>query len=158
MTGIGSLDTRLSAKIVNDHLLLTAGTTSSASIFFLDLTLDSNGLPSISINKLAVQALGPDVTNNGATYYAYLKKESSAPSQPFLRRLRPLNGQVSKSYIINVREANPNNLVANPISSNMPDNDWFWFLFKISTFNGGVAIQSGERITIPTPYSHPDNE
>ena len=40
----------------------------------------------------------------------------------------------------------------------MPDDDWFWFLFKISTFNGGVAIQSGERISIQTPYSNPDNE
>ena len=158
VTGIGSLDTRLSTKIVNNHLLLTAGTTSSASIFFLDLTLDSNGLPSISINKLAAQALGPEVTNNGASYYAYLTKESSTSSKPFLRRLRPQSGQVSNSYIINVRDANPNNLVANPISSNMLDNDWFWFLFKISTFNGGVAIQSGERISIQTPYSSPDNE
>ena len=158
VTGIGSLDTRLSAKIANNHLFLTAGTTSSASIFFLDLKLDSNGIPSISINNLAAQALGPEVTNNGATYYAYLTKESSTSSKPFLRRLRPQSGQESNSYIINVREANPNNLVASPISSNMPDNDWFWFLFKITTFNGGVAIQSGERITIQTPYSNPDNE
>lgn len=158
VTGIGSLDTRLSAKVVNNHLLLTAGTTSSASILFLDLTLDSNGLPSISVNTLAVQSLGPDVTNNGATYYAYFKKESSTPSQPFLRRLRPPSGQASNSYIIDVREANPNNLAANPISSSMPDNDWFWFLFKISTFNGGVAVQSGERISIQTPYRSPDNK
>ena len=158
VTGIGSIDTRLSAKIVNNHLLLTAGTTSSAFIFFLDLTLDSNGLPSISINELAAQALGPEVTDNGATYYAYLTKESSTSSKPFLRRVRPQNGEVSNSYIINVIETNSNNLVANPISNNMPDNDWFWFLFKISTFNGGVAIQSGERINIQTPYSNPNNE
>ena len=158
VTGIGSLDTQLSAKIVNNHLLLTAGTTSSASIFFLDLTLDSNGLPSASINELAAKSLGPEVTNNGATYYAYLTKESTTSSKPFLRRLRPQSGQVSKSYVIDVEEANPNNLVANPISSNMPNNDWFWFLFKISTFNGGVAIQSGERISIQTPYKNPDNE
>ena len=59
VAGIGSLDTRLSAKIANNHLFLTAGTTSSAAIFFLDLTLDSNGVPSISINKLAAKALGP---------------------------------------------------------------------------------------------------
>lgn len=158
VTGIGSLDTRLSAKIVNNHLLLIAGTTSSASILFLDLTLDSNGLPSVSINKIEAQPVGPDVTNNGITYYAYLKKESSASSNPFLRRIRPQSGQVSNTYNIDVREATPDNLVANPISSIMPDNDWFWFLFKISTFNGGTAIQSGERITIQTPYSSPENE
>ncbi|XP_078358813.1 uncharacterized protein LOC144643433 [Oculina patagonica] len=157
--GIGSLDTRLSAKIVNNHLLLTAGTTSSASILFLDVTLNSNGLPSISVNELATQTVGPEVVNNGATYYAYLKKETDASLKPFLRRLRPENGAVSSSYIIEERDTNPTSLVAtNPISSNMPDNDWFWFLFRISTINSGVAIQSGERINIQTPDNNPENE
>ncbi|XP_078353573.1 uncharacterized protein LOC144638230 [Oculina patagonica] len=156
---IGSLDTRLSAKIVNNHLLLTAGTTSSASILFLDVTLNSNGLPSISVNELAAQTVGPEVVNNGATYYAYLKKETDSSLKPFLRRRRPENGAVSSSFIIEERDTNPRSLVAtNPIRSNMPDDDWFWFLFKISTMNSGVAIQSGERINIQTPDNNPQNE
>ena len=158
VSGIGSLDTRLSAKIVNNHLLLTAGTTSSASIFFLDLTLDSNGLPSVSINKIEAQPVGSDVTDNGVTYYAYLKKDSSSSAKPFLRRIRPRSGEVSNTYTIEVRETNPESLVANVISSTMPDNDWIWFLFKISTLYSGTAIQSGERISIQTPYSSPENE
>ena len=158
VSGIGSLDTRLSAKIVNNHLLLTAGTTSSASIFFLDLTLDSNGLPSVSINEIEAQPVGSDVTNNGVTYYAYLKKDSSSSAKPFLRRIRPRSGEVSNTYTIDVRETNPESLVANLINSTMSDNDWIWFLFKISTLNSGTAIQSGERISIQAPYSSPENE
>ena len=156
VTGIGSLDTRLSANIVNNHLLLTAGTTSSASILFVDVTLDSNGVPSISVDQLAARPVGPEVVNNGATYYAYLKKESDSPTKPFLRRLRPENGQQSNSYIIDVIDVDPRSLVAtDPIGSNMPDNDWFWFLFKISTSNSEIAIQSGERINIQTPDNNP---
>ncbi|XP_078357320.1 uncharacterized protein LOC144642213 [Oculina patagonica] len=159
VTGVGSIDTRFSAKIVNNHLFLTAGTTSSASILFLDVTLDSNGLPSISVDELAAEPVGPEVVNNGAAYYVYLKKETGASSKPFLRRLRPQNGQVSNSYVVDVRDTNPTSLMAtNPITGNMPDNDWFWFLFKISTINSGVAIQSGERINIQTPDNNPQNE
>ena len=158
VTGIGSLDTRLSANIVNNHLLLTAGTTSGASTFFLDITLDANGFPSISVNEMAVQPVGPEVADSGATYYAYLHKENDATSKPFLRRIRPENGRASSSYIIDVVDANPETLVANAISDNMLDNDWFWFLFKISTFNGGIAIQSGERINIQTPDNNPQND
>ncbi|KAL9983773.1 hypothetical protein ACROYT_G005997 [Oculina patagonica] len=158
VNGIGSLDTRLSAKVVDNHLLLTAGTTSSASIFFLDVTMSSDGFPSTSVDKLTAQMVGPEIADNGATYYAYLYKESSASSKPFLRRLRPQNGHVSTSYTIDVENTNPSNLVANAISSDMPDNDWFWFLFKISTLNGGIAIQSGERINIQTPDSNPKND
>ncbi len=149
VTGVGSLDTRLSAKVVNNHLLLAAGTTSSASILFLDVTLDSNGLPSISVDELAAQTVGPEVVNNGATYYSFLKKETDEVENPFLRRFSPQNGHVSNSYIVDV---------SNPISGDMPDNDWFWYLFKISTINGGIAIQSGERINIQTPYNNPENE
>ena len=158
VSGIGNVDTRLSAKIVNNHLLLAVGTTSNAAIFFIDMTLTSNGVPSLSVDKLAARPVGPEVANNGATYYAYLKKENGASSKPFLRRLRPENGQVSNSYIIDVREVNPRDLVANSISGNMPDNDWFWFLFKISTINSGIAIQSGERVNIQTPNINPQNE
>ncbi|XP_078363428.1 uncharacterized protein LOC144647504 [Oculina patagonica] len=156
---VGSLDTRLSAKIVNNHLLLSAGTTSGASILFLDITLSSNGVPSISVNELAAQPVGPVLVNNGATYYAYLRKDTDASAKPYLRRLRPQSGQPSNSYVIDVRDVNPSSLVAtNPISSNMPDNDWFWFLFRITTLNSGVAIQSGERINIQTPDNNPQNE
>ena len=158
VTGIGSLDTRLSAMVVNNHLLLTAGTTSNAAILFLDVTLSANGFPSVSVDKLTAQTIGPEVADSGATYYAYLHKQSSASSKPFLRRLRPQNGHASSSYIIDVKDTNPGSLVANPISTTMPDNDWFWFLFKISTFNGGVSIQSGERINIQTPDGNPKND
>ena len=151
VTDMGSLDTRLSAMIVKNHLLLAAGTTSNAAILFLDVTLSSGGFPTISVDKLTAQKIGPEVADSGATYYAYLHKQSTASSKPFLRRLRPQNGQVSTSYIIDVKNTNPSSLVANSISANMPNNDWFWFLFKISTLNGGVAIQSGERISIQTP-------
>lgn len=156
VTGIGSLDTRLSAKIAANHLFLTAGTTSRASTFFLDISLDSNGLPSNSVANIAAQRIGPEVADSGATYYAYFHKDSSTNVKPFLRRVPPQNGHVSSSYIIDVRNTNPTTLVANDISSNMPENDWFWFLFKIRTFNGGVAILKVEieltykrQITIP---------
>lgn len=158
VTGIGSLDTRLSAHIVNNHLLLTAGTTSDASTFFLDITLDASGFPSISVNEMAVEHVGPEVADSGATYYAYLQKENGATSKPFLRRIRPENGAVSSSYIIDIIDTNTDTLVANAISDNMLDNDWFWFLFKISTFNGGIAIQSGDRINIQTPDNNPRND
>ncbi len=158
VTGIGSLDTRPFAAIVNNHLLLTAGTTSNAAILFLDVTLSSDGFPSISVDKFTAKTIGPEVSDSGATYYAYLYKQSSASSKPFLRRLRPRNGHVTTGYIIDIKNTNPDSLVANSISTNMPDNDWFWFLFKISTLNGGVAIQSGERISIQTPDSNPKND
>lgn len=159
VTGIGSLDTRLSAKVVENHLLLTAGTTSSASTFFLDLMLDSDGFPSISNDaELAAKSVGTEEANRGATFYVYLYKEVSASSKPFLRRIRPQNDHVTSSYIIDVIATDPDTLVANTISSNMLDNDWFWFLFKISTLRGGIAIQSGDRISIQTPDNNPQNE
>ena len=157
VTGIGSLDTRLSAKIANNHLLLTAGTTSGASTLFLDITLDSNGFPSISVEEMLVQPVGPDMADSGATYYTYLYKKNKASSKKFLRRVRPQNGQFSSSYNITVVDIDPTTLKANAISGNMPNDDWFWYLFKISTLNGRVAIQSGDEIDIQTPDNNPQN-
>ena len=156
--GIGSLDTRLSAKIVDNHLFLTAGTTLSASIFFLDVTLSSDGFPTISLEEMVAQPIGPEVKDSGATYYAYLYKETSTSTKPFLRRMRPQNGHPTSSYTIAVIDTDPDSLVAKSISSDMLDNDWFWFLFKIGTLVGGNAIQSGERINIQTPDSNPRND
>ena len=157
VTGIGSLDTRLSANIVNNHLLLTAGTTSSASTFFVDITLNSNGFPSNSVNEIPAQLVGPNIVDSGATYYAYLYKDTEAASKPFLRRIRPQNGEVSSSYIIKEVDTDPNTLEANAISDNMPNNDWFWYLFKIRTLNGEIAIRSGAEINIQTPDNNPHN-
>ena len=158
VTDIGSLDTRLSAKVINNHLFLTAGTTSSASTLFLEIVLSSDGFPAVSVDKLRVETIGPEVADNGATFYAYLRKDSTSSLKPFLRRVRPKNGVASTSYAIEVKNINPASLVANKINSNMPDNDWFWYLFKISTFDGGIAILSGERISIQTPDNNPQNK
>ena len=57
-----------------------------------------------------------------------------------------------------MRDTDPASLVANAIEPTIPDNDWFWFLFKITTFDGGNAIQSGEKINIETPDNNPLNE
>ena len=100
-----------------------------------------------------VKPIGPEVADSGATYYAYFYKESAASKKPYLRRI----GQGS-SYSIGVRYTNPANLVANAIEPTMPDNDWFWFLFKIRTFDGGNVIQSGEKINIETPDNNPLTE
>ena len=147
---IGNLDTRLSAKVVGNHLFLTAGTTSDASTFFLDVTL-TDGFPVISVQKLVVKPIGPELADSGATYYAYLYKESGNSTKPYLRRIVPGSGQLASSYSIGVRDTDPDGLVANTIGPTMLDNDWFWFLFKIRTFDGGNAIQSGEKINIETP-------
>ncbi|XP_078357295.1 uncharacterized protein LOC144642185 [Oculina patagonica] len=157
VTDIGSLDTRLSARIVKNHLFLTAGTTSNASTLFLDITLDSNGLPSISVDKLVAQPVGPEIADSGVPYYAYLYKQNKDSSRKFLRRIRPKNGQVSSSYIINAVDTDLNSLEANAISDNMPNNDWFWYLFKITALNGRIAIQSGDEINIQTPDNNPKN-
>lgn len=157
VAGIGNLDTRLSAKVVGNHLFLTAGTTSDASTFFLDVTL-TDGFPVISLQKLVIKPIGPEVADSGATYYAYLYKESATSTKPYLRRIGPGSGQLSSSYSIGVRDTDPADLVANTIGPTMLDNDWFWFLFKIRTFDGGNAIQSGEKINIETPDNNPLNQ
>ena len=100
-----------------------------------------------------VKPIGPEVADSGATYYAYFHKESATSEKPFLRRIRQGN-----MYSIEVRDTDPASLVANAIEPTMPDNDWFWFLFKIRTFDGGNAIQSGEKINIETPDNNHLNE
>ena len=164
VAGVRRLDTVPSAIVLNDHLLLSAGTTNNAETLFLDLTLDEHARPALSARRVVPLPVGPYVAQSGVTYYSYLYKPpgvagSTSSEQRFLRRARPQNGQHSSSYTLHEDLVDPSTLTANAIHSDvMPENDWFWFLFRIRTMAGGNAIQSGQRIVIQTPDNNPRND
>ena len=51
MAGVDGLDTRPSALIFDNHLLITAGTNYKARTLFLDLKLNGAGLPILNWSK-----------------------------------------------------------------------------------------------------------
>ena len=158
------LDTRPSPSVVGSHLLLTAGAIYKARILFLDLKLDKNVFPEVSVGLVVPLSIGPNIIHAGISYYSYLYKPagyggSNPTKQMFLRRLRPQAGGHATSYSIQESRVDPKKLTAqSTITSDMPENDSFWFLFKISSLACGNVIESGQRILIETPDSNPKNK
>lgn len=164
VAGVDGLDTRPSALIFDNHLLITAGTNYKARTLFLDLKLNGAGLPEVRPSRVVPYSIGPNIIHAGISYYAYLYKPSgfggsTDSEQVFLRRLPPQSRSISPRYRVRGQKVDPTTLTAqSSIGPDMPENDWFWFLFRISTLGGGNVIQSGQRVLIETPDNQPNNK
>ena len=149
--------TRPSIRIQNRHLLISVvmGLTYHAAI--VDISLKSNGCFEISDStKVKLPLVGPVANNWGANYYVYLADTNAPDSSTYIKFLRrnyvSVTGMQHITYsfseeIVDINRSMP----SAPINSRTTPNDWSWFMFKISSPNGGTVLQSGQRVLIQTP-------
>ena len=158
-------DTHPALTMNGNHVILSAGSKTSNSVFILDMLLN-NGCPEIAdTNEAILPSVGPMSNNWGADYYVYLgdvdtedsvptdiaKKTSGSGMLSYLRR-KHVTISHPMTYEIEEVEINPNtNRPAGAINANTASNDWSWFLFRISSPNGGTILQSGQRVLLQAP-------
>ena len=163
-----NFDTHPDVTLKGSHLIVSAGERISKSAFVLDLLLKSDGcLDTTGISEIILPGVGPESNNWGANYYVYLgdvnaedslpvdtlhSKKSSGSAQ--LSYLRRKHATITHPMTYEIEEAQINPSIKRPagaINEHTASNDWSWFLFRISSPNGGSVLQSGQRVLVQAP-------